>query len=53
MSVYAITIADPLESNKENLRYLAGTLDSGLLMQSNSKPLMNLEGFCDANWAFL
>lgn len=51
MSFHAITIADPLESSKEILRYLAGTLYSGLLMQSNFKPLMNLEGFCDANWA--
>lgn len=36
---------------KRILRYLAGTLDSGLFMQSNPKSSMKLEGFCDADCA--
>lgn len=33
------------------LRYLAGTFDSGLIMQQNLSSSMALEGFCDADWA--
>lgn len=36
---------------KQILRYLAGTLDSGLTLQPNFHQPMTLEGYCDADWA--
>lgn len=36
---------------KRIVRYLAGTLDLGLIIQSNPSSSMILEGFCDADWA--
>lgn len=45
----------PLESHwqavKRILRYLAGSLNSGLTMQRDHNSSMNLQGFCDADWA--
>lgn len=36
---------------RDELLALPGTLDSCLVMQANSKSLMKLEGFYDADWA--
>lgn len=44
----------PLEAHwqavKRISRYIAGTIDPGLIMQPSSNS-MDLEGFCDADWA--
>lgn len=36
---------------KRILRYLAGTLDMGLIMKPNSASSLQLEAFCDVDWA--
>lgn len=45
----------PLETHwqavKRFLRCLAGTLGSGLVIKPSSGPSMDIQGFCDADWA--